>query len=426
MRVNKLLIGLMLVLPASAALGQTYVGDTTCQMCHQNFPTTGFFDGYMNSGHPWKIFHTAGNDPAPDTWPHTPVPPLPIVYDVQLVWSDVEYVIGNFYWKARFIDRSGYIYTGDVDETTQWNLLTQEWVPYHAGDINKPFDCGKCHTTGYQPTGHQLGLPGLIGTWEEDGVRCEACHGPGSDHASDPSNVPPPGGKDCSECHFRDSQFRMPWKGGFMRHHQQAEDFSHSTHKNALQCTSCHNPHRSVVYDDGGTTITCSQCHPGDSNNNFYTVGSGMEGNECTDCHMPAMGKSGQTFNEYKGDVHGHIFRIMTDPIAAVDNVYDDGTGSLFWNQDVNGDSFITLDYACLGCHIDNGTPLTLQEASDFATGIHSPPCAPDWNGDTTLNSQDFIAFLNDFVAGNADYNGDTTTNSQDFIAFLNDFVAGC
>ena len=53
-------------------------------------------------------------------------------------------------------------------------------------------------------------------------------------------------------------------------------------------------------------------------------------------------------------------------------------------------------------------------------------PCPPDWDGDTVVNSQDFIAFLNDFTAGNADYNGDTITNSQDFIAFLNDFVAGC
>jgi endonuclease/exonuclease/phosphatase family metal-dependent hydrolase len=52
--------------------------------------------------------------------------------------------------------------------------------------------------------------------------------------------------------------------------------------------------------------------------------------------------------------------------------------------------------------------------------------CPPDWNGDTVLNSLDFIAFLNDFTAGNADYNGDTTTNSLDFISFLNDFTAGC
>ena len=58
--------------------------------------------------------------------------------------------------------------------------------------------------------------------------------------------------------------------------------------------------------------------------------------------------------------------------------------------------------------------------------GIAPDDCPPDWNGDTLVNSQDFIAFLNDFTAGNADYNGDTVTDSQDFIAFLNDFVAGC
>jgi 6-phosphogluconolactonase (cycloisomerase 2 family) len=54
--------------------------------------------------------------------------------------------------------------------------------------------------------------------------------------------------------------------------------------------------------------------------------------------------------------------------------------------------------------------------------------CAPDFNGDTGLNSQDFIAFLNAFVVNDpsADYNNDGTVNSQDFIAFLNDFVAGC
>ena len=52
--------------------------------------------------------------------------------------------------------------------------------------------------------------------------------------------------------------------------------------------------------------------------------------------------------------------------------------------------------------------------------------CPPDWNGDTTLNTQDFMAFLNDFVAGDADYNGDTVTNTIDFMNFLNDYIDGC
>jgi hypothetical protein len=54
--------------------------------------------------------------------------------------------------------------------------------------------------------------------------------------------------------------------------------------------------------------------------------------------------------------------------------------------------------------------------------------CPPDFNGDGVLNSLDFAAFLNAFVAGDpgADFNADGSVNSQDFAAFLNAFVAGC
>jgi hypothetical protein len=54
--------------------------------------------------------------------------------------------------------------------------------------------------------------------------------------------------------------------------------------------------------------------------------------------------------------------------------------------------------------------------------------CRADTNADTVVNSLDFIAFLNAFVAGDpdADFNEDGTVNSMDFIAFLNAFTAGC
>ncbi len=364
---------LLLVLPlfffSATALAQTYEGDQVCGTCHANNPSQGFFDGYMNSGHPWKIFRTEGQTPAPDAWPHTPVPPLPSANNMQLDWSDVEYVIGNFYWKTRFIDRQGFIWTGDIDDTTQWNVLKEEWVPYHPGE-QRPFNCGQCHTTGYEPTGNQHGLTGLVGTWAQDGVRCEACHGPSSDHVASFGDVSPPGGKDCADCHFRDAGFRMPWSGGFMRHHQQSEDFSHSPHSVMLDCNTCHNPHRSVVYNDGGTIKECVDCHSGDQANGFYRV-AGMANVDCIDCHMPFTGKSGQSFNTYTGDIRGHLFAIMTDPTAAADNTYEDG-GSTFWNQDLDGNAFVTLDYACLGCHEDVGDGLTLQDASLYAAGIHN------------------------------------------------------
>ncbi|MCW5775413.1 MAG: hypothetical protein KIS87_03065 [Phycisphaeraceae bacterium] len=54
--------------------------------------------------------------------------------------------------------------------------------------------------------------------------------------------------------------------------------------------------------------------------------------------------------------------------------------------------------------------------------------CAADFNGDTVVNTLDFIAFLNAFTANDprADFNGDTVINTLDFIAFLNAFTAGC
>lgn len=54
--------------------------------------------------------------------------------------------------------------------------------------------------------------------------------------------------------------------------------------------------------------------------------------------------------------------------------------------------------------------------------------CTPDWNGDGAVNTQDFIAYLNSWTAGEprADLNGDGLINTQDFIAFLNLWTAGC
>lgn len=353
------------VVPADARTATPYLGDEACRECHADY-----YDDYIRSGHPYKLTRTAGMEPSTDTWPWTAVPPLaPEVTG----WQDVEYVIGNFFWKARFIGRDGFIVTGD---TAQYNLATGTRSAYHTGE-QKPYDCGKCHTTGYSPAGNQLGLPGLVGTWAQDGVRCEACHGPGGPHDGDLS-----GAKACADCHFRDTAFRMPWSGGFTRHHQQSEDLAHSAHNESLTCETCHDSHRSVVFNDGGTTKLCTTCHAGTRENGYYTVAN-MESVECIDCHMPFMGKSAVKHNAYTGDVRGHLFRITTQPTAAADNTYK-VNGTTFWNQDANGESSVTLDYACIGCHLEVapdalqiGVPMgsdaaSLQIASAYARDIHN------------------------------------------------------
>ncbi len=54
--------------------------------------------------------------------------------------------------------------------------------------------------------------------------------------------------------------------------------------------------------------------------------------------------------------------------------------------------------------------------------------CVADFNGDGLVNTQDFIAYLGAWSAGDmsADINGDGIVNTQDFIAFLGLWVAGC
>jgi hypothetical protein len=59
---------------------------------------------------------------------------------------------------------------------------------------------------------------------------------------------------------------------------------------------------------------------------------------------------------------------------------------------------------------------------------IEVPDCGGDFNNDGTVNTQDMLAFLNAWAAGDAsaDINGDGEVNTQDVIAFLNLWAAGC
>jgi choice-of-anchor B domain-containing protein len=54
--------------------------------------------------------------------------------------------------------------------------------------------------------------------------------------------------------------------------------------------------------------------------------------------------------------------------------------------------------------------------------------CVADFNGDGSVNTQDVLAFLNAWTAGDdsADINGDGTVNTQDVLAFLNLWTTGC
>lgn len=91
--------------------------------------------------------------------------------------DDIAYAVGS----GKYVQR--YLYALDDNRymvlPVEWNTLENQWQPFTLSDAwpNEAYDwttrCAGCHTT-------NLNIE--QGTWAEDGVQCEACHGPGSEH----------------------------------------------------------------------------------------------------------------------------------------------------------------------------------------------------------------------------------------------------
>ncbi|MFQ5868934.1 MAG: multiheme c-type cytochrome [Candidatus Zixiibacteriota bacterium] len=330
-----------------------YLGSAACQTCHSDI-----YADFLKTGHPYKL-NDASDVAAGGHYPYSTVPAPPSGY----TWDDVTYVIGGFWWKARFIGTDGYIITAGGNN--QYNLADGSWADYHAGET-KPYDCGPCHTTGYSEDGHQDGLEGIVGTWEEPGVQCEECHGPGSLHATSPQGynmLIDRSAQSCGECHSRGSISDIPASGGFIKHHEQWNEMARTKH-NGLECVDCHDPHKGLHASnpDRGLAIvsTCENCH--------YQEHSSIENSSlphfendlgCIDCHMPYAAKSalGDT-TVHQGDVRSHLFRINTD-----------ATAELTSGSSANG--YLTLDFSCLtpGCHASE----TKSWAASYAHQVHAP-----------------------------------------------------
>jgi len=163
--------------------------------------------------------------------------------------NDVDYVLGGK-WKQRYVfaynsanNSSGKdkeIYDASVAEagapaadglvvatgTIQFNTdlygdgTDQSWVDYNGGKAYKDWltGCGSCHATGIDVT--QSGVAPAAGFdpltseqyYKEQGVGCEACHGPGKNHAEfptaeniiNPAEMPLGQQTDvCGSCHIR-------------------------------------------------------------------------------------------------------------------------------------------------------------------------------------------------------------------------------
>ena len=362
--------------PAGSS-GAEYVGDQICGGCHADL-----YAEYMLSGHPWNLSPIV-TGLAPD-YPLSDIPTPPEGYE----WRDILYVISGYNWKALFVDLEGYIITdapgitGTTTYLNQYNLANQAlgfnaaWTGHHAGEPNLAFTCGACHTTGYRPQGNQDGLPGLVGTWAQPGVRCEACHGPGSAHIGNPQGVSMQIDRDsdsCLECHNQAPADSLPITGSFIDNHDVAVDLMMGPHR-VVDCVTCHDPHTGVVQlrlaGEPTTNYPCASCHWQEAA--IQAVDFHVQMNmACEECHMPRLITIAQANTAtFTGDYRTH--RVAIDPYQ-VGQLNADGTQVL---------PQIGLDFACRHCHgAGMGAPRTDAELIEAAVGYHARPATDTTSG---------------------------------------------
>ncbi|MDJ0972960.1 MAG: multiheme c-type cytochrome [Planctomycetota bacterium] len=344
----------------------TYIGTQSCGVCH-----TTQLANHLQTGHPYKLNKVEGG--VPPTYPFTDISPaLALLADddqdimggladpamgtdnpagTPMSWNEITYVIGGYHWKTRFIDTQGWIVTGTQVQYNfvipGGNLTMPTITSYHNNEDDKAYTCGNCHTTGWKhtdpmdnPVG-QDGLAGMRGTFEEGGIRCEACHGAGSTHAQTELaadivlKAGPRTAADfaspklgygaavaCGECHTRDGERDYPtfqsaaqaagwtgdanWpdmggriaaKGGLVRHHEQYDEIlGLDPNEDPMNLGTYLVPFSTRTASFAATHGDCATCHTNshastvNRNNASYTGPAGVDSSNasCLACHSAA------------------------------------------------------------------------------------------------------------------------------------------
>lgn len=330
----KLMILLVFLLAGTpGVLSAQYEGAESCTGCHD-----AQYQSWITSGHRFILMNGIQAR-------HRPLP-LPEGRS----WNDISYVVGGNKTRAAYLDDQGYLIQD------QFNLKTGEWSDLHSGGM-VPYDCGACHTTGYEESGNQDGLAGFMGTFQLPGVQCEHCHGPGANFttgmqagSTDPAF--------CGSCHNHGPEGMVAASDGFILSEGQYNEFMASPHDTAEDvngCVGCHDPHKSAQ----SITAECSSCHTEEASAYAGTLMDTV-GVECIDCHMPPATLSGSPLGPHEGDMKSHIFRINTDPAASM--FTPDGSELAL----DGGEGAVTLDFVCQRCHSGTSLDTLAKFAHDF------------------------------------------------------------
>ncbi len=262
-----------------------------------------------------------------------------------VAWDSRAAADGGQRWYALYED-------GDApDDPVHWTGRANRWNS----------QCADCHSTavvkGYDPESRTYQT-----TWAVEDVSCEACHGPGSLHQSDPTGVAmsTPTSQTaeietCAPCHSRRSQLAEGFRPGkpyldFYRPQLITQPLYHvdgqiddevyvygsflqsRMHRAGVTCSNCHDPHSTGLKRPGNET--CTFCHQRAPDNEFAGLAAGSydtpdhhfhppgsDGAHCINCHMPTRTYMGVD------ERRDHSFRIPRPDLAVSLGVPEPCTG---------------------------------------------------------------------------------------------------
>jgi predicted CXXCH cytochrome family protein len=143
--------------------------------------------------------------------------------------------------------------------------------------------CLECHTTGYDAT---------TGKFSEEGVTCEACHGPMQEgHPQKPMPVTPDATL-CGKCHKTTTDEWRASKHGQIN----------------LGCESCHEPHSQAPRTKTINEL-CGTCHK-DTGTSFTHGTHSNAGLQCSNCHMAVSAHASSTGGLF---ATGHTFTVGSE-----------------------------------------------------------------------------------------------------------------
>ncbi|MEK7865654.1 MAG: multiheme c-type cytochrome [Planctomycetota bacterium] len=327
-RKTEVILGALVVLGPLAALGflaarmlgqappaaEDYVGSESCKGCHSRE-----HELWLSSDHRHALHKAADN-------------PLRPRLDGEAAGVEPVYAMG---WRplqqVLVAGKDGRLQASPI----AWDPAKAEWFHVFADlpeaerpgwespALNANLMCLECHVTDYRK-GYDRATGRYQTTWKEEGVGCEACHGPGARHVDwakrggegealivAPKRLAPDRALDlCATCHTRRYAIADGFRPGDRladfyapellaseeAYHPdgqiRGETYEYGSflqsrmYAKGVRCSDCHEPHSGAVREQGNRL--CMKCHKPEldaPSHHFHAAGSA--GAACVGCHMP-------------------------------------------------------------------------------------------------------------------------------------------